>query len=379
MRFDTLIIGGGLTGLVAGISLQKAGRSTAIVSTGQNTLHFFSGSFASLKEAPQPMAELFAEAGIGLHYSPGVRLMPMGTFREAELSLDDVSIFSTSPFARRVLVISFPGYHEFFHPFLVEGLEKQGIYCRVHMLDLPELSRLKPATGEMRSLQLARTLDVAWNKLVQEIRLVLKDEDTVILPQVFGLNDPSVPGRIRQGIPAQVVFVGTFPPSIPGIRTQILLKRRFEVLGGTYLMGDQVMEAHVHDGVVHSVVTRNLDNHYLEADHFVLASGSFFSKGLMSNPMRVYEPVFGLDVAAAEDRNDWYNPEFAADQPYMGFGVLTDASLHPMVDGRPFKNLYAAGSVLGATRPELGTGAGLAVNSALAVADAILQSDSSIR
>ena len=66
MKFDTVIIGGGLAGLVSGISLQKAGQNVAIISTGQNALHFFSGTFESIEEAPQQMADLFEEAGIRL-------------------------------------------------------------------------------------------------------------------------------------------------------------------------------------------------------------------------------------------------------------------------------------------------------------------------
>ena len=50
MKFDTVIIGGGLAGMVAGITLEKAGKKTAIISTGQNALHFFPGSFESLQE-----------------------------------------------------------------------------------------------------------------------------------------------------------------------------------------------------------------------------------------------------------------------------------------------------------------------------------------
>ena len=373
MRFDTVIIGGGLAGLVAGISLQKEGRSTAIVSTGQNALHFFSGSFESLEEAPQRLSDLFSGAGIRLHYRPGVRLMPLGTFRPSELSLEDVSLFETPFFARKVLIVSFTGYHDFFTSFLAEGLEKAGMPCRTHLLDLPEIERLQVSPSEVRSVQIARTMDRIWERVVQEVRAALHDEDAVVLPQVFGLKDTSVPGRIRQGVPARVVFAGTLPPSVPGIRTQALLKRRFELLGGTYLAGDEAVRAVVEGGVVQSISTRNLDSHALQAAHFILATGGFFSKGLRSNPFRVYEPVFGLDVDYPADRNGWYDPAFAADQPYMRFGLKTDAGLHPLLGGESVKNLYAIGSVLGGTRPEFGSGAGLAVRSAFTAVDEILR------
>jgi glycerol-3-phosphate dehydrogenase subunit B len=216
-------------------------------------------------------------------------------------------------------------------------------------------------------------MDEVWEKVVQEVRVLLKDEDTVILPQVFGLNDASIPERIRQGIPARVVFAGTLPPSVPGIRTQMLLKKRYEVLGGTYLMGDRVTGAHVYEDTVQNVVTKHLDRHYLEADNFILASGGFFSKGLNSNPFKVYEPLFELDMDYNTDRNAWYDPSFTNHQPYLGFGVKTDAELRPSRKGVPVKNLYVIGSILGETHPELGCGAGLAIRSALKVANLITE------
>ena len=373
MKFDTVIIGGGLTGMVAGITLQKAGQSTAIISTGQNALHFFSGSFESIKEPSQRILELFAEAGVRLHYTPGVRLLPLGTFKESALALEDVDIFPSPKFGRKVLIVNFPGYHDFFSSFLADGLEKQGMSCRVRLLSLPEMEILQQSPSEMRSVQIARVMDRLWEKVVQEVRVLLKDEDTVVLPQVFGLQDTSVPGRIRQGIPAHVVFAGTLPPSVPGIRTLILLKQRYQLLGGTYLMGDEVVRAHMHEGVVHSVATRNMDNHYLEADNFLLCTGSYFSKGLVSNPFQVLEPIFGLDVEYKEDRNQWYNPVFKEDQPYLHFGVKADENLHALLDGKPLENLYVAGSVLGGNRPEFGFAAGKAIRTALHAADQIIK------
>ena len=372
MRFDTVIIGGGLSGLTAGISLQEAGRKVAIVSAGQNAMHFFSGNFEDIGPARDRVAALFAAAGVRTNAMDGLQLMPMGSFRSASLTLEDVTVFPDEHAAEKALIVNFTGFHDFYGTFIAEALEKAGATCRIRFVRLPEMEHLRLSPSEMRSVNIARAMDEHWEKVVGDIRILHKDEDLIILPQVFGLRDAAVLDKIRTALPARVAFVGTMPPSVPGIRTQMLLKRRFEVLGGTFLMGDEVTSAALHEGVVSSITTRNLDTARIFADHFILSSGGYFSKGLVTTPTQVVEPLFGLDIAYPENRNDWYDADFFAHQPYMDFGVKTDAELHAIKDGQPIQNLFAIGSGLGNTRKEdFGTAAGMAIRTAFAAADTI--------
>ena len=306
MRFDTVIIGGGLAGLTAGISLQEAGRKVAIVSAGQNAMHFFSGNFEDACPVRERIAALFAAAGVRTNAIDGLQLMPMGKFKDVSLTLEDVTVFPDEHIAEKALIVNFTGFHDFYGTFLAETLEKLGISCRIRFVRLPEMEHLRTSPSEMRSVNIARMMDEHWEKVVADIRVLHKDEDLILLPQVFGLKDAAVLDKIRTALPARVAFIGTMPPSVPGIRTQMLLKRRFEVLGGTFLMGDEVTSAAMHEGIVSSITTRNLDTVRLFADHFILASGGFFSKGLASTPTQVYEPLFGLTWTSASRRTRSY-------------------------------------------------------------------------
>lgn len=171
------------------------------------------------------------------------------------------------------------------------------------------------------------------------------------------------------------MFVATMPPSVPGIRAQMTFKAEFEKAGGRFFLGDTVIEATCHDnGNIKNVATVNFNDIRMEADNFILATGSFFSKGLIATPEKVYEPIFGIDLTYSEGRENWFNTNFWNRQNYISFGAKVDSDLNASVDGKKIENLYAIGSVIGGTNALYeGCGGGVAIITALAAADRILE------
>ena len=153
---------------------------------------------------------------------------------------------------------------------------------------------------------------------------------------------------------------------------QLMLKRYFQKQGGVYMLGDSVASGRFEDGRLKAIQTVNHGDTEFEADNFILASGSFFSKGLVASQNEVIEPVFGLDVDAAPDRGQWYDRNMFNAQPYMKFGVATDSDFRTRRNGATVENLYAVGAVLSGFNPvKEGSGAGVSILTALHVAENI--------
>jgi glycerol-3-phosphate dehydrogenase subunit B len=225
----------------------------------------------------------------------------------------------------------------------------------------------------MRSTNISKTIVGDFvEALASQINEKTAGAEAVLMPAVAGLSGTAEVARLKELVRVPLHFLPTLPPSTPGIRIQMMLKKYFQSLGGVYMLGDSVTEGKFENGKLKSIKTLNNEATEFEADNFVLATGSFFSKGIVASQNGVVEPVFGLDVDATSDRTEWYERNVFDAQPYMKFGVATDDNFRAMKDGKAVENIYVAGSVLsGFNAIKDGCGAGVSILTALNAADQI--------
>lgn len=146
----------------------------------------------------------------------------------------------------------------------------------------------------------------------------------------------------------------------------------FRAAGGTVLAGDTATGGTVADGRVMSITTQKLGSEPLEADSFVLATGKYFSRGIIADMDRIYEPVFGLDVDYDQDRSAWFSPSFGSRQRFLDFGVCCSGGC-ALRHGERIANLYPAGEVLAGVSGSCGNAEELIRRSAMEAADNILK------
>lgn len=416
MKFDTIIIGGGLSGLISGIYLSQRGQRCVIISSGQSALHFSSGSFDLLnnlpdgtsvqkpldaiselvkqapthpyaklgetkfKELAQQAEEFFKNAGIstqGDHEENHYRVTPMGTLKPTWLTLKNLLISENE----KCLPIQHPGifnitgFLDFYTRFIADEFLKMGAKCSIHSINFPALENLRKNPTEMRSVNIARVFDKQEN--IKELARILKAEsgncDSIILPAITGLNREDVVDYLRKEINKPIYLLPTLPPSVPGIHTQQKLRSVFQQNGGVFMLGDNVLRADIKGNRISQIYSFNHGDIPFVGQNFILATGSYFSQGLIASTEKIYEPIFDLDVTFTPNRTQWYNSYVFDTQPYQSFGIKTDSTFRCTREGKIFENLYAAGAILEGFNPlKEGCGAGVSILSAMYIAEQIL-------
>lgn len=416
MKFDTIIIGGGLSGLISGIYLSQRGQRCVIISSGQSALHFSSGSFDLLnnlpdgtsvqkpldaiselvkqapthpyaklgetkfKELAQQAEEFFKNAGIstqGDHEENHYRVTPMGTLKPTWLTLKNLLISENE----KCLPIQHPGifnitgFLDFYTRFIADEFLKMGAKCSIHSINFPALENLRKNPTEMRSVNIARVFDKQEN--IEELARILKAEsgdcDSIILPAITGLNREDVVDYLRKEINKPIYLLPTLPPSVPGIHTQQKLRSVFQQNGGVFMLGDNILRVDIKGNRISQIYSFNHGDIPFVGQNFILATGSYFSQGLIASTEKIYEPIFDLDVTFTPNRTQWYNSDVFDTQPYQSFGIKTDSTFRCTREGKLFENLYAAGAILEGFNPlKEGCGAGVSILSAMYIAEQIL-------
>ena len=412
MRMDTVIMGGGLSGLTCGIALAKRGQRVTIVAGGQSTLMFNGGSMELLgnvdgKDVTAPLEaistlpqshpyskigaerladiadeakQLLADAGIEMEGNADAnhwRITPMGIAKPAWLTLSEnlrIDDLNQLP-AKRVALMCIRGFFDQPNGMLAQGLRNLGFDVQSIEFTTDDITSLRRSPSEMRATSLAKHLvsNNALQRVADQINALAADVDLVVLPSVLGQTDGNDFKTLQGMCNKPLRLVATLPPAVAGMRMHTLLRHYFKMLGGNYLTGDNAISGNFEGDKLLNVTTAKLDGMPLRANNFVLATGSFVSRGLAANYERVFEPIFDLDVDADADREQWTRFGVMESQAYFRYGVATDSSLHCLKQGKPITNLHAIGSILsGHDAIKMGDGTGVSLLTALAVARNIL-------
>ena len=415
MRMDTVIMGGGLSGLTCGIALAKRGKRVAIVASGQSTMLFNGGSMELLgnidgKAVTAPLEAIatlpqdhpsskigadriaglaaraklmLSDSGINMEGDVAAnhwRITPMGVAKPAWLTLSDhlrIDDLNQLP-AKRVALMCIRGFFDQPNSMLSQGLRDLGFEVNAIEFTTDDITALRRSPSEMRATSLAKRLvsHNALQRLADQANSLAGDADMVLLPSVFGQNNADDFQTLQSMVNKPLRLVATLPPSVAGMRMMTQLRHYFRMLGGNYLMGDSAVSGTFEGDRLTAVTTAKLGDMPLRADHFVLATGSFISRGLVADYERVYEPVLGVDVNADSDPNRWTQFGVLQPQAYSRFGVATDERLRCLKQGKPIVNLHAVGSILsGHDAVKMGDGTGVSLLTALAAIDDIIKSE----
>jgi glycerol-3-phosphate dehydrogenase subunit B len=376
MHYDLIVIGMGLSGLMAAKTAAEMGKKVLIAGKGTGSLCLFSNTIDLLGIAP-------SKTEIGDGVSKWIKAHPehpyskLGWERMSEALSSFISLFPhsysfqtmrnenyfipTGAGTRRPtylipitmaagaslqegngLIVGFKGFKDFFANYVASQLKCRGI----------TLSFAETPHQQMTATALARMMEKeSFRKAIgREIKKELQGETSAGFPALLGLRNPlQVKNDLEEIIGTKVFEIPILPPSIPGMRIFNRFKEWLIQKGVTFLIGHSISKPNLKGKRCEEVYVHKppISDSY-SADRYILATGRFVGGGLFADEEKIYEPVFNLPISQPKSREDWFRNSFFDNHPIHQAGISTDPSFRP-IDERGnlvLENVWVAGTML---------------------------------
>ena len=434
MNTDLLVIGAGLSGLMAAYTAARAGLRVQVVAKGLGAMHWAAGTVDVLGYAAEQPARpvkrpldaiqalarahpehpyallgshqvqaalddftaLAAELGLPYggagfvtlrHSTNGENLLlpsAVGALRPAYLA-PQAQLAGDASRAEPMLIVGFRGLRDFYPELIAENLAKQGIPARAASLSLSLLTE----QSDRNNVHLAQLLDdpARRAKLGGELKRLAQPGERVGLPAILGLDDHAAALADLQAAAGVSLFeIPTLPPSVPGMRLFKALRGQLWRMGVRVDVGLEATGASAIPasgatiGRVQWVETATSSRPLKQrAKSYLLATGGILGGGFDSDfTGHIWETVFGLPLTIPQHRYEWFRPEFMhpAGQPVFHGGLAVDGRMQPVdAAGKViYGNLWAAGSALASVDPiQQHSLEGIAIATGVAAGQAIVR------
>jgi glycerol-3-phosphate dehydrogenase subunit B len=376
MHYDLIIIGMGLSGLMAAKTAAEMGKKTLIIGKGTGSFCLFSNTIDVLGTLPKgmkmkdglsqwvkdhpahPYSKLdwekieqalssFRSIFQSQYRFQSVNdencLIPTGTGTYRPTYLVPPTMTAGASLKKgKVLIVGFKGFKDFYAEYMADQLKCRGVV--IPLSDFPG--------QEMIATAIARLMERGTSReaLGREVKKQMDGESRIGFPALLGIRDPlSVKKDLEETTGVEVFEIPILPPSIPGMRIFRRFKEWLIQRGVTFVLGHSVLRADFSGKRCASIEVSHppLSQSY-SADRFILATGRFIGGGLKADEENIFEPLFSLPVLQPESRDNWFANSFFNGHPVHQAGILTDSSFQPTDERgeRLLGNVWVAGSIL---------------------------------
>lgn len=389
MKYDIAVAGSGMSGLMAAIYLAEQGFNITVVSrgdpicsvssgcidiagTGENTLNEienFPKEHPYHKVGKQEIIDsirYFRDLmdNNGFKYEGDIEknrsiLTPIGKKRITSLvpfTMKHADIKDGDTFH----IISFKDIKDFYPSYLTGRFPETDI----SIFDAETCTTMGIATKMDNDDFLTRF--ISWiNK--QNIK-----RGRIAIPSILGVTKTAKIFTRLERETGKIFFeIPTLPPSLPGLRLYRNLKNIAEKKGVSFYRAAEIIDfGSRNNKIINLEIHKPGRPDYIEADAFILATGSFVSGGLFSDRNKFIETVFDLPVYAPES-GELFNEEFfKLGHPIEKSGILVNNQFIP--DNSDYVNLFAAGSILAYSETmKFQCGHGMAISTGVAAAKSV--------